>query len=60
MESAKRRLLALKVWFELTPDERLFIGGILVIVLIGLIARYVHLKNQKAEAYEPQGLEQTE
>jgi hypothetical protein len=42
-----------RLWFALTREERLFLGGILLIVLVGLTARYVHLKNQKPEPYEP-------
>jgi len=49
----------LRAWFDLAPDERKFVAGILAIALIGLLARYVHLKNQKPEPIVPEGVEQT-
>ena len=48
----------LGAWFDLSPDERKFVAGILAIALVGLVARYVHLKNQKPEAIVPEGVEQ--
>jgi hypothetical protein len=48
----------LRSWFDLAPDERKFIAGILAIALVGLVARYVHLKNQKPEPVAPQGVVQ--
>ena len=51
-----RRLWAL---FELTSEERIFVLGLLAIVLVGLAARHAHLRRQKAETYPPAGLEQT-
>ena len=48
----------LKAWFDLAPDERKFVAGILAIALVGLVARYVHLKNQKPDAIVPEGVEQ--
>lgn len=53
--SALRRLGAL---FELTAEERLFVLGLLAIVLVGLAARYAHLRRQRAESYQPAGVEQ--
>jgi hypothetical protein len=44
--------------FDLAPDERKFVAGILAIALVGLVARYVHLKNQKPEPVAPEGVEQ--
>ena len=43
----------LRAWFAMTPDERLVVAGILAIALVGLSARYWHLKHQRAEPYEP-------
>ena len=37
----------------MTPDERLVVAGILAIALVGLTARYWHLKHLTAERYEP-------
>ncbi|MCX6998438.1 MAG: hypothetical protein NTV49_15490 [Kiritimatiellaeota bacterium] len=54
--SALRRLWAL---FELTAEERLFVLGLLAIVLVGLAARYAHLRRQRAEPYQPAGVEQS-
>lgn len=48
----------LRSWFDLAPDERTFVAGILAIALVGLVARYVHLKNQKPEPIAPEGVEQ--
>ena len=45
-------------WFDLAPDERKFVAGILAIALVGLVARYVHLKNQKPEPVTPEGVAQ--
>jgi hypothetical protein len=50
----------LRSWFDLAPDERKFMAGILAIALVGLVARYVHMKNQKPEPVAPQGVEQAE
>jgi hypothetical protein len=36
----------------------MFLAGILTILLIGLIARYIHLRSEHAERYEPEGLEE--
>ncbi len=38
----------LVAWFALTPGERLFVAGVLAIFLIGLVARYHHLKHLEA------------
>ena len=48
----------LRAWFDLAPDERKFLTGILAIALVGLVARYVHLKNQKPEPITLEGVEQ--
>lgn len=48
----------LRSWFDLAPDERKIIAGILAIALVGLVARYVYLKNQKPEPMAPEGAEQ--
>jgi hypothetical protein len=48
----------LRSWFDLAPDERKFVAGILAIAVVGLVARYVHLKNQKPEPVSPEGVEQ--
>jgi hypothetical protein len=55
----RRRWLALIGWFRLSPEERGFIGGILLIALIGLVARHLHLRSQRADRYQPAGLENT-
>ena len=48
----------LRSWFDLAPDERKFVAGILAIALVGLVARYVHLKHQTPEPVAPEGVEQ--
>ncbi len=37
------------LWFHLTEKERWYVAGILLIALIGLSARYVHLKSLEPE-----------
>lgn len=39
-------------WFALTPEERRFVGGILGLALLGLAARYWHLKRERPAPYE--------
>jgi hypothetical protein len=51
---------AWRAWFDLTIEERRLLTGILVIVLIGLCARYVALRSERAEPYRPEGIEQVE
>ena len=46
--------------FALTREERLLLGGILAIALIGLAARYYYWKCQKPEAFQPEGVGQLE
>lgn len=36
-------------WFALTREERWLVAGILGLALLGLTARYVHLRGQKVE-----------
>ena len=57
-KKSKVDLSWLRSWFDLAPDERKFVAGILAIALVGLVARYVHLKNQKPEPVVPEGVEQ--
>ncbi|HPF98668.1 MAG TPA: hypothetical protein PLE77_01270 [Kiritimatiellia bacterium] len=47
----------LRSWFMLTADERKVLAGIVAIVLVGLIARHLHLRNERPEPYQPAGLE---
>jgi len=49
----------IRSWFDLAPDERKFMAGILAIALVGLVARYVHLRNQKPDPAAPAGVEQS-
>ena len=50
----------LRSWFSLAPDERKIIAGILAIALLGLVARYVHLRSQHPDPIQPAGVEQAE
>ena len=34
-------------------NQRLFLAGILAIALVGLTARYIHLRNERPEPYRP-------
>ena len=58
---AKKRLEfdwgGLRSWFMLTADERKVLAGIIAVVLVGLIARYLHLRNERPVPYQPAGLE---
>ena len=49
-----------RLWFDLTNEERRLLAGILAIVFIGLCARYLALKGERAEPYRPEGLNSTE
>jgi hypothetical protein len=42
-------------WFGLTAEEKRFLAGLLAIALTGLVARYVHLRREAAEPYQPAG-----
>lgn len=46
----------LRNWFVLTADEKRVIALIVAIAIVGVIARYLHLRGERADAYEPQGL----
>ncbi len=62
MVKARKRLefdwAWLRSWFMLTADEKKVLAGIAAIVLVGLAARYLHLRNEQPEPYQPAGLEQ--
>jgi hypothetical protein len=53
-------LQGLKAWFDLAPGERKALAGILAIALVGLMARYLHLRHESPEPYQPAGVEQAE
>ena len=38
-----------KLWLYLTKEERRLVLGILILALIGLTARYIHLKQQQPD-----------
>jgi len=44
--------------FTLTSEEKVWLLLVLIICWVGLVARYVHLKNQKPEPLSPQEVEQ--
>lgn len=49
-----------KLWFALTAEERGFLAGILAIALVGLTARYLHLRAQEAATVDaPAAVEAT-
>ena len=39
--------------FALTGEERLVLGALVAIALVGIVARYLHLKSEQAEPYQP-------
>ena len=43
-------------WFALTNEERWLVAGILGLALLGLTARYLHLRGQRADPIVPPGL----
>lgn len=45
--SAAHRPTLLRAWFTLTPQEQRLLLGVLALTLIGLTARYWHLRNQQ-------------
>jgi len=50
----------LQASFWLTEQEKRYVLVICALALLGIAARYFHLKNEKAEAYIPAGIEETE
>ncbi len=48
----------LRNWFVLTTGEKQVIALVVAIAIVGLVARYLHLRSERADAYEPHGLEQ--
>ncbi len=42
-----------KRWLWLSPQESLVVGGILVIALVGLLARHIYLRGQSTVKVEP-------
>lgn len=46
-----RELRSMAGWFAMTSQERLFVLVVVTIALIGLAARYYHLKHQKSAPY---------
>jgi hypothetical protein len=49
----------LMAWFYLNPKERLYLVLVILIALIGITARHLHLKSEKAVSYHPEGIEQS-
>lgn len=43
-------------WFTLSPQEISVLAGVLAIFLLGLLARYVILRGEKPEFYQPTGV----
>ena len=56
----KKALRQLSYLFTLTHEERLFLAGVLAIAVVGIAARYWHLKQEKPEPYQPEGVAMTE
>lgn len=38
-----------KLWFHLTEEERWLVVAILALALLGLTARYIHLRSQEPD-----------
>lgn len=41
-----------KGWFCLTRKEQCIIAGLTLLFLVGLVARYVHLRSQQSETVD--------
>ena len=50
----------LQASFWLTGQEKRYILVICALALLGSVARYFYLKNEKPEVYTPAGIEETE
>ena len=57
---SNKKISPLQASFWLSEQEKRYILVICAIFLLGLIARYFYLKNEKPGLYTPPGLEQTE
>lgn len=57
---ANKKTSPLQASFWLTEQEKRYIIIICAIFMLGLIARYWYLKQDKPEVYEPAGLEKVE
>jgi len=57
---ANKKISPLQASFWLSEQEKRYILFVCAIFLLGLIARHYYLKHDKAGAYTPPGLEQTE
>jgi hypothetical protein len=56
----KKQPTPLQASFWLTDQEKVYILIVSTIFLIGLVARYYYLKNDKAAVYTPVGVEEME
>lgn len=50
----------LQTSFWLTKQEKYYILVICALFLLGVLARYFHIKNEKAGTYVPAGVEERE
>ena len=50
----------LQASFWLTNQEKTYILVVCAVFLVGLVARYFYLKNEKAEVYTRSGIEEVE
>ena len=57
---SNKKISPLQASFWLSEQEKRYILVICAIFLLGLIARYFYLKNEKLGLYTPPDLEQTE
>ncbi|MFH0908756.1 MAG: hypothetical protein V1929_08340 [bacterium] len=56
----KKALRQLSYLFTLTREEQYFLAGVLAIAIVGIAARYWHLKHETPETYQPEGVALTE
>lgn len=58
MRSDTSKLAKLRFWLLLTGSERLWLAGILAILLVGVAARWWHLTRERPDPYVPAGMEE--
>ena len=49
----------LQASFWLTKEEKRYILVICALFLIGVVARYIYLRNEIGKSYQPAGIEET-
>lgn len=53
MSDTRKAVRGVAMWFALTPEEQRFLAAVLALALLGLGARYWHLKHERPDPYAP-------